>query len=86
VLEWICRRCDGEGNVTETPMGLVPPAGDIDTEGVSISDAEMRELLSVDPHLVAEQLPQIREHLARFGEQLPREVRSQLQALESRLN
>ena len=85
VLEWIFRRCDGEAEASETPIGLVPPTGEIDTEGLDLPDERMRELLSVDAEAVAAQLPQLEEHLARFGDALPQELRSQLVALKERL-
>ena len=28
VLEWVFRRCDGEGEAVETPIGLLPAEGD----------------------------------------------------------
>src|SRR6476620_3879626 len=34
VLEWVFRRCNGEGEVRETPIGLVPPPSEINTEGL----------------------------------------------------
>jgi phosphoenolpyruvate carboxykinase (GTP) len=85
VLEWICRRCDGEGETVETPIGLVPAEGQLDTEGLDISADQMAELLRVDRELLHEQLPQVKEHLARFGDRLPDEVQAQLDALERRL-
>src|SRR5919106_4760387 len=33
VLEWIFRRCDGEGEAEETPIGRVPAHGEINVEG-----------------------------------------------------
>ena len=45
----------------------------------------MADLLSVDQDLVTEQLPQVKEHLAKFGDKLPAQVSEQLQALERRL-
>jgi phosphoenolpyruvate carboxykinase (GTP) len=86
VLAWIFRRCDGEAEATETPIGLVPTAGAIDTDGVDVSDEQMRELLTVDSEAVAAQLPQIEEHLARFGHDLPDELRTQLEELRRRLS
>jgi phosphoenolpyruvate carboxykinase (GTP) len=86
VLAWIFRRCDGEAEATETPIGLVPTVGAIDTDGVDISDEQMRELLTVDSEAVAAQLPQIEEHLARFGDDLPDELRTQLEELRRRLS
>jgi phosphoenolpyruvate carboxykinase (GTP) len=85
VLEWICRRCDGEGETVETPIGLVPADGELDTEGLDISADEMAELLNVDGHLVREQLAQVKEHLARFGDRLPGQLKEQLEALERRV-
>ena len=85
VLEWICRRCDGEGETVETPIGLVPADGELDTDGLDISADEMAELLHVDGHLVREQLAQVNEHLARFGDRLPDPLKEQLEALKQRL-
>jgi phosphoenolpyruvate carboxykinase (GTP) len=85
VLEWIFRRCDDEGEAVETPIGLVPAEGDIDLDGLEISADAMNELLTVDAALVRDQLPQLEEHLARFGDRLPEEIRTQLVALKERL-
>jgi phosphoenolpyruvate carboxykinase (GTP) len=85
VLEWVFRRCEGEGEAVETPVGLLPAEGEINTEGLDISAEAMQELLSVDLDLVKEQLPQVKAHLAEFGNKLPAEVSAQLEALEQRL-
>jgi phosphoenolpyruvate carboxykinase (GTP) len=85
VLEWVFRRCEGTAEAVETPIGLLPAQGEINTDGLEISDQAMAELLSVDTDLVKAQLPQVREHLAKFGEKLPAEVSAQLEALEARL-
>src|SRR3954447_13443470 len=79
VLAWIFRRCEGTADAVESPIGLLPAEGAIETEGLEISDEAMRELLSVDADLVRQQLPQVREHLARFGDKLPAEVSAQLE-------
>ena len=63
----------------------MPAEGQLDTEGLDIAASEMAELLRVDPELLAQQLPQMKEHLARFGDRLPAEVQSQLDALEQRV-
>ena len=85
VLEWICRRCDGEGETVETPVGLVPAEGEITLDGLDVSDEQMRELLRVDADGVREQLPQVEEFLAQFGDRLPAEIGEQLEALKRRL-
>jgi phosphoenolpyruvate carboxykinase (GTP) len=45
----------------------------------------MAKLLEVDPEEWRQQLPQLHEHYARFGDHLPDELRSQMEELERRL-
>jgi phosphoenolpyruvate carboxykinase (GTP) len=85
VLEWVFRRCEGTADAVETPIGLLPAEGAINTEGLSITPEAMAELLTVDADLVKQQLPQVKEHLAQFGDQLPEQISAQLEALEERL-
>jgi phosphoenolpyruvate carboxykinase (GTP) len=85
VLEWIFRRCDGSADAEETPIGYVPARGAIDTDGLKVSADAMAELLNVGPEEWKAQLPQVKAHLALFGDRLPDELRAQLQALERRL-
>ena len=85
ILEWIFRRCDDEAEAVETPIGLVPAPGAIDVSGLDLPEGSMEELLEVDPEAWSVQLPQFEQHFAQFGERLPRELRAQLEQLESRL-
>jgi phosphoenolpyruvate carboxykinase (GTP) len=85
VLEWIFRRCNGDAKVEETPLGYVPAEGDLNLEGLDIAPEKMKELLTVDEDVVRAELPQVKEHLARFGDRLPKEVSEHLAALEQRL-
>jgi phosphoenolpyruvate carboxykinase (GTP) len=85
VLAWIFRRCEGAADAVETPAGLVPAPGAIDTEGLEVTPERMAELVTVDPAEFAEELPAIREHLARFGDRLPPELHDELEKLRERL-
>ena len=85
VLEWVFRRCDGEGETFDTALGLLPAIGDLDLEGLDISADALDALLTVDDDAVRKQVPQIEEHLAKFGDDLPPEIEEQLQALKDRL-
>ena len=85
VLEWIFRRCNGEGATVESSIGLLPREGDLNLEGLDLGADDQHKLLNVDDELVREQLPQMKEHLAQFGDRLPPEIRGQLEALEQRL-
>jgi phosphoenolpyruvate carboxykinase (GTP) len=86
VLAWIFRRCDGEAEAVDTPVGRVPARDALPTQGLDIPDPELQELLEVDPEQWKAQLPQVHEHYARFGDRLPKELRGQLEALERRLD
>lgn len=86
VLEWIFRRCDGAAEAVETPIGLVPKAEDLNTDGLDLSAADLELLLSVDGDAVKAELPQIEAHLAQFGDRLPAAVTAQLDALKQKLN
>jgi len=87
VLAWVFARCTGRGEATETPIGFIPPLGGegIDTDGLEVSEADMTELLRVDIEEWRAQLPQFREHLAKF-DRLPAELNAQLDALQQRLS
>jgi phosphoenolpyruvate carboxykinase (GTP) len=85
VLAWIFRRCDGDADAAETPIGLVPTEDAIDTEGLELPPGAMAQLLRVDSDEWRAQLPQIRQHFAQFGDDLPSQLREQLERLQSGL-
>jgi len=85
VLEWVFRRCDEDGETVETPLGLLPARGELNTDGLSIDEEALDELLSVDADALREQLPQVEEFLAKFGDRLLDAIQSQLEALKQRL-
>jgi phosphoenolpyruvate carboxykinase (GTP) len=86
VLEWVFRRCDDRAEAVSSAIGLVPAVGAINTDGLDISPEDMAEVLSVDADELRAQLPQVKEHLATFGEDLPQSLRDELAALEQRLD
>ena len=85
MLEWVFRRCDGEAEAAETPIGWVPAPEAINVDGLDISPEAMTELLTVDAEGVRAELVQTEEHLAKFGDGLPGAVREQFEALKQRL-
>jgi phosphoenolpyruvate carboxykinase (GTP) len=85
VLAYVLGRLDGEGDVKETPIGLVPTADSLPLEGLEIPAETLEELLTVDPEQLRAQLGEIEEHPDRFGDRLPAEVRSQFESLKARL-
>jgi phosphoenolpyruvate carboxykinase (GTP) len=85
VLDWVVRRLEGEVDAVETPIGLVPRAEDLNTEGLDLDTAVLEQLLTVDEEAVKGELPQVEEHLGKFGDKLPAEIRAQFDALKSKL-
>jgi len=71
----------------ETPIGYMPAPGAIDRTGLSdVSDADMNELLAVDREGWMNEIGLIKEHYAKFGSRLPKELADELAALEKRLS
>jgi len=85
VLKWIFERCDGKVHAKETPIGRIPDVGDLDTKGLNIKESNVEELLSVDIEGWLAEVPLIKEHFAKFGDHLPRELQDEVVALEQRL-
>ncbi|HOK00292.1 MAG TPA: phosphoenolpyruvate carboxykinase (GTP) [Termitinemataceae bacterium] len=85
VLAWIFERCDGTGKAVDTPIGYMPTIDAIQRpEGVS--EADMKELLSVDIEGWKKEIADIREnHYPKFGSKLPKELWDELDAIEKRL-
>jgi phosphoenolpyruvate carboxykinase (GTP) len=88
VLAWIFRRCEGTAAAVETEIGFLPALGEggIETDGLEVTEAEMRELLAVDVDGWKQQVPQIHTHYAKFGDKLPAQLSAQLEELEQRLD
>ena len=85
VLKWIFDRCDGRVHAVDTPIGRLPEAADLDTQGLDLPVAKLQQLLSVDLDGWLEEVPRIREHFAKFGKELPSGLSRQLDDLEGRL-
>jgi phosphoenolpyruvate carboxykinase (GTP) len=86
VLKWVFERTAGSGEGVETAIGILPTPEALDTDGLDISAADLAELLKVDAEEWKGELPSIREHLEKFGDRLPDEMRQQVDALQARLD
>ena len=88
VLAWIFRRCQGKANAIESPIGLLPRLGEagINTNGLAVTSETMARLLTVDIEGWKEQLPQMHEHYAQFGDRLPAELHTLLNTLDEHVH
>ncbi|MDQ2623289.1 MAG: phosphoenolpyruvate carboxykinase (GTP), partial [Actinomycetota bacterium] len=85
VLEWVFNRCNDEGETVDTALGNLPAMDGLNVDGLDLSDSALEQLLTVDEDALRQQLPQVEEHLAKFGDDLPDEIRNQFETLKSRL-
>ena len=85
VLKWVFDRVDGNSDVVETPIGLLPADGALDTSGLDIDPDDLEAILSVDVDGWKTAIPEIREHLSRFEPRLPDSLPAAVDRLESAL-
>lgn len=85
VLAWIFARVAGEAVAGETPIGLVPPADALDTTGLDMTNAALKEALHVDEEEWKAEVPLIELHFATFGDRLPHDLATELKELSNRL-
>jgi phosphoenolpyruvate carboxykinase (GTP) len=85
VLKWVIDRCFDRVDAQETPIGYVPRPGDINTEGLDISEGVLKSLLGIDKGQWVQELKGLREFFEKFGDRLPKEIWDELHALEKRL-
>jgi len=85
VLLWMLDRIEGRAAGRETEIGVVPRPAELNLDGLSLSEAAMGELLSVDRDEWAEELPEVRAFFDRFGDRLPRPMSRSLEELAQRL-
>ena len=85
VLKWVVDRLEGSVGADETPIGLTPRAGDLDIEGLDLTDEQLAAALAVDTDEWRAELPLIREWFDKFGDSLPQQLADELQTLTQRL-
>jgi len=86
VLKWVFERLNGTATANKTAIGYLPTTDSLDTSGLDVQPTHLAELLSVDNPGWLEAVPQIRDHFATFGDRLPSELTTALNALESLLS
>jgi phosphoenolpyruvate carboxykinase (GTP) len=74
VLKWMVERIRGTGRADETPIGLVPAAGALDTDGLEMAPAQLREALRCDAGEWVQALDELSEFNKQFGSRLPQPI------------
>jgi phosphoenolpyruvate carboxykinase (GTP) len=85
VLKWVFERVAGLTDAVDTPIGLLPAPGALDTTGLGVANDDLETLLSVDIDGWKSAIPQIRAHYEQFGSHLPARLTEFLDQLDSSL-
>ncbi|MFC8827559.1 phosphoenolpyruvate carboxykinase (GTP) [Streptomyces sp. NPDC057137] len=86
VLKWIVERLEGKGEGVDSPIGILPAKGALDTTGLDLSDADLDFLLTVDKEVWREEASLVPAHLNTFGTHTPPELWAEYEALVARLS
>ncbi|WP_343924585.1 phosphoenolpyruvate carboxykinase (GTP) [Rhodoglobus aureus] len=85
VLEWILERVDGQVAASESALGLLPRDGDLNIDGLELSDETMAQLFAIDADSWLAEAASTEEFFATFNGRVPAAVTRQLEQLKTRL-
>jgi phosphoenolpyruvate carboxykinase (GTP) len=85
VLRWIIDRCEDRVGAVESAIGYLPEEGAIDTRGLDIDPAVMRELLTIDAARWRVENEHFGAYLDEFGDRVPTALREEQQRLAAEL-
>ncbi|SMX67412.1 phosphoenolpyruvate carboxykinase (GTP) [Brevibacterium iodinum ATCC 49514] len=85
VLKWVFERVTGTADAQESPLGLTPVEGGLDTEGLDFTDEQLRKALAIKPEEWETELGLIEEWYAELGDSVPAELRAEVDNLRQRL-
>jgi len=85
VLEWVLDRCNNKVEAVKTPIGYIPNPKDIDMTGLDLPTGSMEKLFSINKDNWIKELESQKEFFKIFGDDLPKELLDEWQALKNRL-
>lgn len=85
VLKWVFERVTGTADAQESPLGLTPVEGGLDTAGLDFTDEQLRKALAIKPEEWETELGLIEEWYAELGDSVPAELRAEVDNLRQRL-
>ena len=85
VLKWITERLSGDAAAQPTAIGHLPTPESLDTDGLTVTGADLALLLSVDTSTWQDEADHTREYFTTFGSHLPESLWDEHDALLERL-
>lgn len=86
VLDWIIRRVAGDVAGEERAIGRVPAKGELNLDGLSVTDADMQELFNIDAASWRDECNLTEEFFEQFDHRVPARLRDELEQLRIRLS
>jgi phosphoenolpyruvate carboxykinase (GTP) len=86
VLEWILKRVSGEVAGQQTAIGVLPAAGELNTDGLNLSAEALQALLTVDNAGWQQETQEIAEYLKTYGERTPQALFNELDKTQQQLS
>lgn len=86
VLDWVCRRIDGEDCAQPTPVGLIPKPGALNLDGLESENIDLERLFDISSEFWLKEQKTIDDYLKQnVGSDLPAEIKQESENLKSRL-
>jgi phosphoenolpyruvate carboxykinase (GTP) len=86
VLEWVVRRCQGDLDAVESPIGRLPAPGDLNLEGINVDAATVERLLAVDVDGWKAELAEVGDYLDSYGSRTPASLKAEWERVAAALN
>jgi phosphoenolpyruvate carboxykinase (GTP) len=86
VLEWMINRVEGIVDGLDTPIGILPDAGELKLDGLKLGQVQLDALLDVDTAAWHAELAAIDEYLNSFAPRLPDRLREEQQRVAGALD
>ncbi len=84
-IEWALRRVNGEVEAVDAISGRIPAPGDLNVEGLDISEQQLSALFELDPEAWDREAALTEEYFAQFGDKVPEALHQQLWYLRERI-
>jgi phosphoenolpyruvate carboxykinase (GTP) len=77
VLEWMIARVKGEAGATDTVIGALPQAEDLNLDGVALSDEARAKLFGFDRDAWRQEFASIGDYLDEYGPRMPAALKAE---------
>ncbi len=84
-IEWALRRINGEVDAVDAISGRLPAPGDLNLDGLDVTEEQMAKLFALDPAAWGLEADLTEEYFSRFGDRVPDALVTQLARLRDRV-